>query len=174
MPRRRRWSPGWNDLAATVFLLGTMALGTPLDTLGVPRAALLVLVGVGGGLVLRHLLPADLAELAVVPPALAVLAEVATTPLSVAAVAVAAAIGVALLVWVGAEPNAGVPLRQQFEPALIPALGAALALAVLFFLPKGTGGQEGLAGLAVAVALGLAAWVYLQSAAEAVAAEPTS
>ncbi len=173
MTRPSSWVCSVDDIAAAVFLVGVLALGTPLDRLGLPLTLVLVMAGAGSGFLLRRLLPPTFDDLALVPPVLVVLVEVLTTPLSVAAVVLAAAMGVALLLWAGAEPRSGVSIRQQFEPALVPALGVALAVAVLFFLPKGTGGQEGLAALTVAAALGLAAWLYLRGAADVLNPEPT-
>ena len=104
---------------------------------------------------------------------MALIVALGTIAPSVGTVVLAGAAGTVLLLWIGAEPGSRVPLRAQLEPALVPGLGVAVAIAVLFFLPSGTGGQEGLAALAVVLAFGLAAWLYLRSAAETVEPSPS-
>jgi hypothetical protein len=75
-------------------------------------------------------------------------------------------IGIGMLLWVGVEPASGVTRVHALEPAVVPALAAGLAVVVFLFLPGGSGGQVGLAALALVAVLGLSAWLYLRSAAE--------
>jgi hypothetical protein len=160
------WKLGWDDIVPLI-VVATPMVGWALLA-GSHGIAELVVVGValGIGLALKHLVPEDFEDLALLPVVVALLVEVSTRPLTVASLVLAAVAGVGLLLWAGAEPDSGVRPVQQLEPALIPALAVAVAVAVTFFLPGGTGGQVGLAALVLVVVLALSAWLYLQSAVE--------
>ncbi|MGC2290166.1 MAG: hypothetical protein WA688_09985 [Thermoplasmata archaeon] len=168
-----RWKPGWGEVGpllvwATPMFLWAVLAGTRTST-----EVILVAVAVGVGLGLKHLLPANLEDLALLPPIVALLVELSTVPLTVDSVLLAAVAGVGLLLWAGAAPASGVTLVQQFEPAMVPALAVGVAVVVLFFLPGGSGGQVGLAALLLVAALGLSAWLYLRSASEVAAPQPS-
>lgn len=174
MAGRLRWRPGWNDLSALVSVAVPLAAwailngGHTLPELGVVGAAL------GIAVALRHLLRAGWEELAVVPPVAAALVELTSQPYTLTSLLLAPAVGVGLLLWMGADPQNPTPLLLRFEPALVPALAAGVALAVMLFLPGGSGGQVGLAALALGIVLGLSAWLYLRSAVEATGAASAS
>jgi hypothetical protein len=105
---------------------------------------------------------------------LILLIEFSTVRLTVDGIFLAALAGVGLLVWAGAEATSGVSLVQLLEPAIIPALAVGVAVAVMLFLPRGSGGQVGIAALILVAVLGLSAWLYLRSAAEVTDAQSTS
>ncbi|MFZ0831456.1 MAG: hypothetical protein WCB18_02770 [Thermoplasmata archaeon] len=173
MARARRWRRGWSDIGPLALIAAPMLLWTFLGNLR-GGAELVVVVGaVGVALSLKHLLPIAFEELALLPIVVALLVEVSTLPLNVVTLILAAASGVGLLLWAGADPDSDVTLAQQLEPALVPALAVAVAVAVTFFLPGGTGGQVGLAALVLVVVLALSAWLYVQSAAEVGVDRPT-
>jgi hypothetical protein len=174
MTRGPRWRRGTNDVLplgifATPALIWALFAGS--------RAFLelaLVVAAVATGLALKHLLPTEFDDVAILPPTLALLLELGTIPLTVIGIFLAATAGVGLLLWAGAEPDSGLSVRQQLEPSIVPALGAGVAGAVLFFLPRGSGGQVGVAALILVVVLGLSAWLYLRSAAEVTQVPPSA
>jgi hypothetical protein len=174
MAKGYRGGSSWDDVVCLAILATPMFLGAFLAGARTSFELVLVTVAVVVGLVLKHMLPVTVEDVAVVPPAIALLLELSTVPLSLAVVVLGAFAGVGLLLWVGAEPARDVTLGQQLEPAIVPALAAGLAIGVMLFLPVGTGGQVGLAALALVAVLGLVAWLYLRSAAEAALPEPTS
>ena len=166
MPKRRRWKPGWDDVVPLAVLATPMIGWTLLAGAHGVLELLVVLAALGSGFSLKHLVPVGLEDIALLPVILALLVEVSTLTLTVVSLVLAAAIGVGLLLWAGTDPDSGVKVSQQLEPAVIPSLSVAVALAVSFFLPGGTGGQVGLAALVLVAVLGLSAWLYLQRAAE--------
>jgi hypothetical protein len=174
MPDPPQRGKGWNDIVPLAILAVPMLLGA----LGAgPRAmaeVVLVVVTIGVGWSFKHLLPRAFEDLAIVPPAAVLLVELSTVPLSVGVLFLAAVAGVGLLLWAGAEPGSGVSLAGQLEPAVIPGLAVGVALAVMLFLPSGTGGQVGIAALVLAGVLGLVAWLYLRSAMETAGPQSTS
>ena len=174
MATHRRWRPGWDDLVPLGVLAAPMMAWALLAGARAPADVALVAVAVAVALALKHLLPSGQDDLALGPPVVALLVELSTLSLTVGSLILAAVAGVGLLLWAGTEPETGLTVRQQLEPATIPALAVGVAVAVTLFLPKGTGGQVGLAALVLVAVLGGAAWVYLRSAAEAVDASPTS
>ena len=174
MTSRPHWTPGSDDFVSFIVMATPMLAWILLAGSRGVAELLVVLAGVGGGFLLKHLVRVGMEEIALLPAAVALLIEACTIPLTVDGVVLAAAAGIGLLVWAGSEPASGSPWRQQLEPALVPALGVAVALAVMFFLPSGTGGQVGLAALVLVGALALSAWLYLQSAAEIEVSQPTS
>ncbi|MCI4347623.1 MAG: hypothetical protein L3J97_03265 [Thermoplasmata archaeon] len=174
MARWLRWESGRDDLVPFLVLSLPMVVWA-LVAAGRSPADLAIVVGaLGLGLALKRLLPSPLQELAVVPPVLALLVEVSAFALTIDGLLLASLAGVGLLLWAGSEPRTGVTLSQQLEPALVPALAVGIAVAVLFFLPGGSGGQVGLAALVLVGVLTLSAWLYLRSAEEVRASSPTS
>jgi hypothetical protein len=174
MAAQFRWKPGWDDLVPLGVVAVPMVVWALLAGPRTSADVALVVVAIGVGLAMKHLLPSSIEDLALVPPIIALLVELSNLALSVDSLVLAAVAGVGLLVWAGAEPKSGLTWRQQFEPATIPALAVGVAVAVMLFLPTGTGGQVGLAALVLVAVLGLAAWLYLRSAAEVSDARPTS
>jgi hypothetical protein len=174
MMARRQWREGWDDLVPLSIwalpMLGWALLAGPRA----PVELFLVIVAIGIGFALKHLLPSNWEDLALVAPVLILLIEFSTVRLTVDGIFLAALAGVGLLVWAGAEATSGVSLVQLLEPAIIPALAVGVAVAVMLFLPRGSGGQVGIAALILVAVLGLSAWLYLRSAAEVTDAQSTS
>lgn len=168
-----RWDRGREDLVPLLLLALPMAvwalLGgsrTPLEEGGVATALAI-------GYLLKHALPLRWADLAVLAPVAGLAVELSTLPVASATFLLAPLAGIGLLVWTGADPAGGATVRQQVEPALVPALAVGVAVAVMQFLPGSSGGQVGLAAVALVAVLGLAAWLYARSAAESTDARPT-
>ncbi|MGA7861094.1 MAG: hypothetical protein WCB19_04485 [Thermoplasmata archaeon] len=170
----RRWKKGWDDIVPLMVLATPMILRTFLPGARTFAEVILVVAAVAVGLVLRHLLPTSFEDLALVPPALILLVELSTVPLTVDSLLLAAMAGVGLLLWAGAEPTSGVTLGQRLEPAVVPTLAVGVAVVVMLFLPGGSGGQVGFAALVLVAVLALSAWLYVRSAAEVTDAHPTS
>jgi hypothetical protein len=170
---RPRWRSGWDDLVPLAILAAPMLAWAFLG--GADRAAELTLVvaAVAVATVLKHILREGLADLALVPPVIALLFELYPLGLTVERLFLAAAAGIGLLLWAGAEPMSGIPVGRQLEPAVVPALAVGVAVAVMLFLPNGSGGQVGLAALVLVAVLGLSAWLYVRSAIEAATPQPT-
>lgn len=169
-----RWRKGWDDVVPLLLLAAPMLGWSLLATTRASGELVVVIVGLLLGLALRHLLPAPLENLALIPPVAALLVELATLAPTAEGLLLAAGAGVGLLLWAGTEPTSGLSLRRRLEPAVVPALAVGVALGVMFFLPQGSGGQVGLAALALVAVVGLAGWLYLQSAGEAAAPLPTA
>jgi hypothetical protein len=169
-----RWRKGWDDLVPLAVWTAPLLVEAFLPGARGSSAVVLVVAAVAVGLGLKHLLPAPYEDLTVLPPALALLIELSTVTVSLESLLLSAVAGVGLLLWLGAEPTSGVSLRRLLEPAVVPALAVGLALAVMLFLPVGTGAQVGLAALALVVVLGLVAWLYLRSVDETALPQPTS
>lgn len=173
MAKLARWRSGWDDLVPLAVLAAPMVLLGLLAGRGATIELLVVVIAVGSGLAVKHLVPLRLEDLSVMPPLLALLVELTTVPLTVESLVLAAVTGVGLLLWTGAEPMMHVALAPRLEPALVPALATGVAVAVMLFLPGGSAGQVGVAALVLVAVLGLAAWLYLRSAAEASLTEST-
>ena len=169
-----RWRRGTDDLVPLVVMAVPMLWWSLSGGPGHVGEVIVVFAAVGLAVVLKRVAPTPWEDLALAPPVVALLVEVSSLSLTAASLLFAAVAGVGLLLWAGTSPTSGVTVGQQLEPALVPALAVAVAAAVLFFLPGGTGGQVGLAALVLVGVLGLSAWLYLRSAAEAVAAQSTS
>jgi hypothetical protein len=77
--------------------------------------------------------------------------------------------GVALLAWLGSDPEGRARGASAFLHAgvLLPLVGALLAFATSRLLPVGSPAQEGLAGALVAAALILTGWMYASARREA-------
>jgi hypothetical protein len=174
MPGEFRWKPGWDDIVPFVALAAPMLLETFLAGSRTRDELILVTGALVIGFALKRWLPATLEPLVLIAPVIALLVEIAALRLTVVGLLLAAAAGAGLLLWAGAEPTSGVSLTQYLEPALVPALAVSLAVVVMLFLPAVSGGQVGLAVLVLVAVLGLSAWLYLRSAAEASDAVPTS
>jgi hypothetical protein len=174
MAARRRWREGWDDLVPlgiwALPLLGWAFLAGSR----IPVELILVVAAIGVGFALKHLLTSSLEDLALLAPVLVLLVEFSTVRLTVDGILLAAVSGVGLLVWAGADPTSGVTLVQLLEPAVIPALAVGVAVVVMLFLPRGSGGQVGIAALILVAVLGLSAWLYLRSAAEVTDVQSTS
>jgi hypothetical protein len=169
-----RWRSGWDDVVPMVIWAAPLLAW---GLFGGGQAALEVSVGVAaiaGGFALKHLLAARREDLAALPPVVAALTGLAVVPYSLASVLLGPVVGIGILLWVGVEPASDVPLAQRLEPATVPALAASLAVGVFLFLPGGTGGQVGLAALALSAVLALTAWIYLRSVGESREAPATS
>jgi hypothetical protein len=174
MTTRIAWREGWDDLIPLgIWALPMFAFALLAGSRTAPEL-ILVVAAIGIGLALKHVLPSNGEDLAFLPPVVALLVELSTTHLTVDGILLAAAAGVGLLVWAGAEPNSGVTSVQLLEPAVIPALAVGVAIAVMLFLPRGSGGQVGVAAFVLVAVLGLSAWLYLRSAVEVTESQPTS
>jgi hypothetical protein len=169
-----RWRSGTEDIVPLVAWGVPMFIWSLLTDGGGLVDPTVVAAAFGGGLLLKHLLPDRWIDVALLAPVAALLFEAATLSVTIAGLLLAAAASVGLLVWAGVEPGTGLPVARQFEPALIPALALSVAIAVMFFLPSGSGGQVGLAALALLGVLALVAWLYLRAAEDAGLSEPTS
>ena len=169
-----RWRRGWDDLLPLGVLATPLLLAALLAGARVIGLLVLAIAALAVGLLLKHLLPDTLQDVAVVPPVIALLGELSVVPLSEGTLFLAGTAGVGLLLWTGTGPVSGVPWVHRLEPVVVPALAVGLALAVMLFLPIGSGGQVGLAALVLVVVLGWAAWLYLRSGAEAAVPSPTS
>jgi hypothetical protein len=169
-----RWRKGWDDVVPLAVWASPMLVQGFLPGARTSSVVLLVVAAAAVGLGLKHLLPAPYEDVAVIPPAVALLVEISTIAVSVEGLLLSAVAGVGLLVWIGAEPTSGVSVRRLLEPAVVPALAVGVALAVMLFLPVGTGAQVGLAALALVAVLGLVAWLYLRSVDETALPGPTS
>ena len=172
--RGLHWRKGWDDIVPLGVWAIPMVLEAFLAGVGTFSEAVLVVTVVGVSLGLKHLLSAPYDDLTIVPPAIALLVELSTVPVSAGSLLLVVVAGVGLLLWFGSEPTSGLPLGRRLEPAVVPALAVGVAFAVMLFLPAGTGGQVGLAALALVAVMGLVAWLYLRSAAEVALPEPTS
>jgi hypothetical protein len=169
-----RWRKGRVDLVPLAIMAAPMFLGALGTGSRAGAETALVAVAIAVGWSLKHWLPPEFEDAAVVPPAAALLIVLSTAPGSVELLFLAAVAGVGFLLWMGVEPGSGVSLGDLVEPVAIPALAVGVALAVMLFLPIGTGDQVGLAALALVGVLGLVAWLYLRSPVEAAGPEPTS
>jgi hypothetical protein len=168
-----RWRSGWDDLVPLGILAAPMlvwALQAGPGTLG---ETILVVSAVVLALAMKHLLSPTLEDFALLPPVIALLVELTSLTVTVDRLFLAAVAGIGLLLWAGAEPKSGIAIGRQLEPAVVPALAVGVAVAVMLFLPGGSGGQVGLAALVLVAVLGLSAWVYVRSAAEVAAPQPT-
>lgn len=174
MPARVRWVRGWDDVVPLAFLATPMLLWAISAGPGGASLLIAAVASLASALVLKHLTPPSLRDLSLAPPAIGLLLELAFLPLTVYALLGAAAAGVGLLLWAGAEPVSRLRLRTWLEPAVVPALATGLAVGVTLFLPRGTGGQVGIAALILVAVLGLTPWIYLRTASEAEAEVPTS
>ncbi len=173
-PPRAAWVSGTGDLFPGSLFAGSLVLLALASSAGTIATLVIAITGLVGGTLLRRIPRGGAMEWAPLPPLASLTFEVSQVEPTLAASAVAALGGLSFLLWLAADPVAGLRSRGVGASLVVPTVGVGFALAVFLVLPFGTEGQIGLAAALLAVVFGLAAWLYPAAGVEESSPRPTA